>query len=96
MSNNRALEIEALKELKGHLGEGLQLEPLQRYVQEKLLEAGENPNERMSVMMELIRFSLYLELLPEFKELKGYVGKLEEELKEKSFSMVSKDEKDSA
>lgn len=81
MPNYKNLEIEALEELKDYLDGGPQLEPLQRYVEEKLLEAGDDPNERMAVMMELIRFNLYLELLPEFKELKRYIGELEQEVK---------------
>lgn len=84
MSNYRSLEIEALEELKDYLDDRPQLEPLQRYVEEKLSEAGDDPHERMTVMMELIRFNLYLELLPEFKELKRYVHELEKEVKAKS------------
>lgn len=93
MSNLRSLEIEALEELKDYLDGHPQLEPLQRYVQEKLLEAGDDTEQRMNVMMELIRFSLYLELLPEFKQLKSYVSELEGELKHKAAQIYLKDEK---
>jgi|GEM_PF-3855233 hypothetical protein len=84
MSNIKNLEIQALEELKHYYLEGPSpVEPLQRYIQEKLLEAGDDPGQRMVVMMELIRFNLYLERLPEFKEFKSYIGELEKEIEQK-------------
>lgn len=90
MSDFKNLEIEALEELKAFLDGQPRLEPLQRYVQEKLSEAGEDSQERMAVMMELMRFNLYLESMPEFKELKTYVLEIEDELKERASEIYLK------
>lgn len=71
------LEREALGELKAHLDEHPSFDPLQRYVQERFLEAGQDSRERMRVMMELVRFHLYLENLPEYQDFKSYLEELE-------------------
>ena len=83
MSNIRTLERQALEELKDYLEGPSPIEPLQRYIEEKLSEAGDDYDQRMIVMMELIRFNLYLKRLPEFKELKTYFRELEEEIEQK-------------
>lgn len=77
MTDFKKLEIQALEEFMEYLEQKVQLEPLQRYVEEKLNEAGDDQKERMSVMMELIRFNLYLELLPEYRTLRDYVQTIE-------------------
>lgn len=71
------LEKEALIELRAHLEELPTMDPLQRYVHERFLEAGADSRERMRVMMELIRFHVYLETLPEYQDFKAYLEELE-------------------
>lgn len=71
------LELEALIELRAHLEETASSDPLQRYVHERFEEAGRDSRERMRVMMELVRFHLYLEMLPEYQDFKDYLAELE-------------------
>lgn len=71
------LEREALVELRSHLEEHPSFDPLQRYVQERLREAGQDSREHMRVMMELVRFHIYLENLSEYHEFKKYLEELE-------------------
>jgi hypothetical protein len=79
MSKYRNLELEAYEQLKTHLEEYHLLEPLQQYVEDRLEGAGGDSRERMRVMMEIIRFQVYLEAVPEYQVLKDYVEELKRE-----------------
>jgi hypothetical protein len=78
MSKYRNLELEAYEQLKTHLEEYHLLEPLQQYVEDRLEGAGGDARERMRVMMEIIRFQVYLEAVPEYQVLKDYIEELKQ------------------
>ena len=80
MKKIQELESQAFEELKHYLESNPQPEPLQNYVQARFKEAGSEARERMKVMMELIRFQVYLNSLPEYEALKNYVEEVKAQL----------------
>lgn len=76
MTKYRNLERIAYEELRAHLDEHPLREPLQQYIHERFSEAGEDSRERMRVMMEIIRFEVFLQTLPEYQALREYVDRM--------------------
>jgi hypothetical protein len=79
MTKYRNLELEAYEELRAYLEDNPRHEPLQSYITERLEEAGDDSRERLRVMMELVRFQVFLEGLPEYQALKDYVDEVRKE-----------------
>lgn len=76
MTKYKNLELEAFDELRSHLEENPIHEPLQNYIIDRLEEAGDDSRERLRVIMELIRFQVFLEGIPEYQAVKDYVDEV--------------------